>query len=465
MMNRFLKGFGGLFIFMFAVTSAGFADDAQVMTMVKDLEKKMNDMQKTIDWQNQKLKTLEQSKGSYVPAAPEGGAAAEGYSTKNFETDLKEKLGDYGWINGMKFGGDLRLRYEGRMERPSSTSNDQNRFRYRLRYGFTKTFNEEMKLGFRMVSAPGESASLTRNSTNATFDNQFAFKDIAIDTAYATYTPTWANYGPVKGVAVTAGKFENPIGGSFMVWDGDIMPEGIYETAAFKAISTDHLNTDVTFLASQFVVEEGSGSENDDAELFAWQVGLDSKITGVTDDPVSVKNTLTWYDWSDLAEPGNFGGVAGGNFTAAGTGGTRLATAFNVLQLYNEIGFKVDPVPATKLWFEWLTNTAENADDSLGGGQDNAWGIGIKLGKAKDPKTWEVGYGYYWLEANSTPGVFTDSDFGGTDRRGSVLSAKYAFTKYLQLVAAAFWTNRITAETLTADEARNLYQLDLIWKF
>lgn len=446
---------------VFLAASTAFADEAGVLAKVGNLEKQMSEMQNTMNWQKDKIRQLEnQSPGLKVTPTGQKSDFGENY----FDNNLKAAIGDSSkWLKGLKFGGDLRLRYEARNEQHNSATNDQNRFRFRLRFGFDKEFSPEMKIGFRVVSAPGESVSETRNSTNLTLDNGFAFKDISIDRAYATYLPKWAQVGPIQELEVTAGKFENPLKDQTVIalWDGDIVPEGAYERIKVKGLRSEPLNMDLDFLAGQWIVEEASGSSNADSELYLFSAGLNSKVKGVLKKPIEFKNYLTGYYYSDLAENTNFA-ASGGNFLFPGST-TMLASGYKVLETYNEMKLNIDPLPESRLYFDFAYNLSENAPDGFGADEAKHWTLGAKLGKAKKKGTWEIGYEYVLLEANSVPSVFTDSDFGGTDRRGSIFRAAYAFTDYLQMNFAMFFTNNITSSR--GDFERDLIQTDLVWKF
>lgn len=459
-----------LTLIVFSLTPIALADEGAVMNAVKALEKQMGEMQKTINWQKEKIEAMERrGAGGETVVVSSGGSD---FGDDFFDNNLKAAIGDSSkWLKDLKFSGDFRLRYEALNEQHNSAANDRNRLRYRLRFGFEKKMKgpfkgDEMKVGFRIVSAPGESVSPSITSTNTTFDTNFAYKDISIDRAYAIYMPEWAKVGPVKELEIGAGKFKNPFeeGSSWIVWDGDVTPEGVYEKIDMDLLKSDNLDASFSALAGQLVLEEGSGSQDDDAELWAYQFGLQSKIRGVTKKAIEMKNFFSWYNFDDFNLPGNFAGT-GGNFTGPGNQSTRLTTGFDVMEFYNEIAVTVNPLPKTKFFFDWAKNVSENSLDGFGAGQDKAWAAGAKMGSAKKKGQWEVGYTYAWIEANAVPGVFSDSDFGGADRRGSVIKGAYALTDNLQLGAAAFFTNRIlTGHPSRPDNERDLFQVDLVWK-
>ena len=451
-----------MIVFVMGSAPVALADEAMLLSKIQDLQRQMIDMkvdmQKTIDKQNKKIRSLEKREPTIKLAEPAG----------DFKENLKASIGNADkWLKGLKFKGDARLRYEARDLVDSAAARDQNRFRYRLRFGFEKEFSPEMKVGFRLASAPGDSAASARTSSNETFDSQFDFKDIAIDRAYATYKPEWAKVGPVKGLEITAGKFDNPFdyGSTWIVWDSDVTPEGLYEKLDLNLLKSDDLDIGFTSIAGQLILEEGTAAaSHDDAELFAWQNGLNFKFKGITEEPINTKHVFTYYDYKDFANPGNFG--AAGNNPVLGTGAL-AAGDFDIIEIYNEVSFQIIPnLPKSKLFFDWLVNTGETAPtDATLNDKDKAWALGLKMGKAKKKGTWEASYTYAQIEGNSVPSVFTDSDFGGTDERGSVIGLKYALTDYLTLGTKAFFTNNISADAIAADAERRLFQVDLAWKF
>ncbi|MHC4153193.1 MAG: putative porin, partial [Planctomycetota bacterium] len=66
-------------------------------------------------------------------------------------------------------------------------------------------------------------------------------------------------------------------------------------------------------------------------------------------------------------------------------------------------------------------------------GHDDAWMIGTIVNKAKVPGSWELGYNYREVQANSATAL-NDSDFidGGTGGKGHEFKAKYQILKNVQ---------------------------------
>ena len=91
---------------------------------------------------------------------------------------------------------------------------------------------------------------------------------------------------------------------------------------------------------------------------------------------------------------------------------------------------------------------------------------GVTVGKAKNPKTFEVGYSYAKLEKDATIGMFTDSDRwgGGTDGKGHKLYAKYQIMKNLQAGIAYFLDDKKISDSAKTTDYDRL-QVDLVAAF
>ncbi len=376
------------------------------------------------------------------------------------------------WFDGLEFSGDFRLRYEAFDFTSGNPAEDdpRNRFRFRLRYGFEKTLLPDMKVGFFLSSGSTNDPT----STNETFDGNFVYKTTVIERAYATYAPSWAERGPIEKLEITGGKFKNPFetGTSEIIWDRDVRPEGAYEKIDFNIVNSENFKVTGYATAGQFILNEdatlGSGTIGGDAELWAVQLGLNPKFkTPLGDKPVSLLTAVSYYGFSEYAEKGHFGSFARGNPNITGSPSELDAGSFQIFELYNELKIPLDPLPGLRLFFDWAINGGEDAPDQALGGADDAWALGARLGEAKIKGNWEVGYEYRLIEPNSVVGAFNDSDFGigFSDKRGSVVKAKYMLTDHLELGTAAFLVNNAGADSISIDEEQRRFQVDLAWKF
>lgn len=458
-----IKLFGLLTCAVFSSSGAVFADEAQLMSMVRSMQQEMQDMKSTIQQQNQQIQALQSQRAAAVEPSAGTPAQAASFSQGDFDNALEKALGkDYKWLKDLKFKGDMRLRYEARNQSRSG-ARDRNRFRFRLRYGFEKKFSDEWKVGFRMVSADAASATGERTSTNATLSNDFGYKTIGIDRAYATYTPNW---GRSYGVEVTGGKFQNPfeLGSSKIVWDPDVTPEGAYQRINPGLIAGETFDVSMPITVGEFILTEGAAGEHADSELYAIQGGLTTSLRNITEKPIETSHLVSFYGYRDFASNSNFAS-AGGAPTVSG--GTRLAAEqYRIFEVYNDVAFQTMGLPKSKLFFDWVTNFGNNApSDLLGKDQSSAFNAGLQLGQVKKKRDWMLAAEYRYIGENSVPGVFNDSDFGGggVNKRGPVFSLGYGLTNYLQLNFSAFLANVIEGRKNDAD--LYTYQLDMVWNF
>ena len=471
-----------LWIFIFSGTA--WADDAQLLSLVRGLQDQMKTMQKTINKQNRKIQHLERSVVSSASETSAPASSGSGSMSKEaFKQMLKGEIGDSSqWLKDLKFKGDFRLRYEAFENSSGSPAeiDDRNRFRFRLRFGWEKKFNPDMKVGFYLASGaldPTVGNFDDPTSTNATFDSNFTLKPIGIDRAFATYKPKWAQIGPIKKFEVTAGKFKNPFekGSSDLVWDRDVRPEGIYEKFDFDVFKNEDLELTSYATLGQFVLDE-SGAHPGDASLFAQQLGLNAVFyMPLMEKPVDVKTAVSYYSYYQYTKNSNFvipgaSLARGGQTNGAGT--SLIVGDFEIFETYTELAVYPWGVPF-KPFFDFTHNAgANNIAGFAGTSEDKAWALGFKLGGIKKKGDWKFSYAYKRVGREALPG-FSDSDFN-TDganigKRGSVFKAAYALTDNLQLKGAAFFINNLNSGLGTAgnliDQNQNRFQLDLVWKF
>lgn len=471
----------GMYFFTLVFVSNAFADldpMAKLTNLVMDIQKQMVEMRKTIEEQNEKIKQLEIRDPQVQIAAPSTGVTdyTSQMSDDEFNRRLGKALGGANqWLNDLKFSGDLRLRYEALQftsGNPAETD-DRTRFRYRLRYGFEKKFSDEMKVGFALAS--GESTSgqnVDPTSTNQSFDNLFNLKDIFIEKAFATYSPSWAKFGPIDKAEITGGKFVNPFeqGSSDMVWDRDVRPEGAYEKASLNLLDIKDLDLKGYAIAGQFILDEDSvGGGHADSELYAYQLGLNVVAdTPFFEEPMNFLSALSYYSYSDYATNGNFligtTSLARGNSNFIGAATELDAEDFEVLEFYNELSIR-----PFGIGFRPFLDIAHNA--AAKSEQDDetwAWALGTKIGGLKKKSDWELSYAYRRIENDSVVGAFNDSDFGlgFAGKRGSVVKFGYALTDNIFLNGGAYFVNNLATDTGgVRDEEQRRFQADLSWKF
>jgi hypothetical protein len=327
------------------------------------------------------------------------------------------------WLDGFVWSGDLRLRNEqfwyGRAF--GGTNDDNNRFRYRARLGFTKQFNSWVTGGVRLAS----SQNRDYRSTNVTFGNtsNFSPDEIYIDQAYLRFAlPDPGSVG--LATSLTAGKMANPFiwknSLDKLVWDEDISPEGIALTSTLSPAEGAKL-----FATAAYFVEAQQSSDAD-ARVFGFQTGGSLKA-GVVEGGARA----SYYAWDHVDNDANFftGSDATGNLPTGldddmGIGETTVYLSWAGIEGW-----------PTLFWGTYTRNFSAN--DGFVDGVDvddegDAFGFGVELG---DAKVVRIGVAYNHVEANGVLGLYTDSDMfdGFTNREGFAVYASHAFTPWSEL--------------------------------
>ncbi|MFY9268651.1 MAG: putative porin [Candidatus Manganitrophaceae bacterium] len=369
----------------------------------------------------------------------------KGTITKEEAAELQsEKLSK--WVDRITFYGDFRLRQENFMREDPNVDRSRQRFRLRMT---TELKIEDFVIGVRLASGTGEQVS-----TNQSFDNLFSQKQLWIDRAYLQ----WRG---LPWMTLTGGKMQNPffwIYTTDLVWDEDVNPEGFAQNFTFKP--SDQLLLFANF--GQLILDEDS-NDNNDQWLFGEQAGAQIGVSKNT------KMTLAgaFYNYKN-ATKGSFGqnAVQDGNTrvppTPPSTTATNiLAYPFRVLDLTAEFATKIGSLPVA-IQGDYVKNLADPKS-----GKDTGYQVGLRLGKASDPETWEFAYYYKLLEMDATVADIADSDFGngGTNRKGHIVWGAYSVTKALQFKTKYFMTE-VEDETLSPkkDDIKRL-QVDLVMKF
>ncbi len=489
MKNKFFKLTAALTLMVMSLSSPIFADDSELLNLVKGMQDQMKQMQKTIDTQNSKIQRLE--------TRPTGSSTSENIVSSEptppmSDYEFNQRLdaatgGAQKWLKDLKFSGDLRLRYEAfKYSADAAETDDRNRFRYRLRYGFEKKFNEEMSVGFSMASGENTGTNglnIDPTSTNTTFDNNFNFKSVNIEKAYATYKPSFlSNRGVLSSTSITGGKMNNPFekGSSDMIWDRDVKPEGLAETMDFKFYEGENVTLNGFANFGQYILDEDATVDGD-ANLFAYQIGINPIVyTPFFERPVDITSAFSYYDYQGYARKSNFiiggGSLARGNPNVDGITTELDAGDFNVLESYNEIAVYPFNFP-TRFFGDFAVNTGENAlgfasnGNILGNtvtGENNAYAFGIKLGSIVQKGDWEASWAYKHIGANAVVGAFNDSDFGDghSGKHGNVFKLGYALTDVIFINGAAIWVENLNSGSASiADQQQRRFQVDLVWKF
>ena len=383
--------------------------------------------------------------------------------------DTKKK-----WVDSVIWSGDLRLRH-GQFWRygTGAVGNDRSRQRFRLRFGPIIKI-QDFKLEIRLASG-----SNSQVSANQSFDESFSSKPIQIDRLYVAWNPAL-----FRSMTLTGGKMKNPFKNNYtrdVLFDSDVTPEGFAEQFTWR------INPVIRLFANfgQFVLNEEETEERDQW-LFGYEGGFEAKLVNS-----KLRLAVGFYDAINL-DAGGIEEVTLQQFNSRLTAGDKAAAYvndYNVLNLNGSFETEVAGLPVN-IQGDWVYNTAgpvscSGTGNSVGScdsgnvrveDQDEGYQVGIRLGKARKAKTWEVAYYYKWLQADAVLSAFADSDFGdgGTNRRGNIFWIAYSFTDFLTFKTKFYNTKPLERGVCTGltgsdfaachDDIDRL-QVDMVWKF
>lgn len=439
-LQQTVKSAGFIFaIFAFSLCETVHAmSDEEILEKFRDMESRIQAQQEQIEEQKQTIEVLKKQgeKQTAVPAPGKGViSAANREELKQVVADVIEESELIpGWLSGLHYSGDMRLRYEGIYNR--NDRDDRHRGRFRLRLNVAKKLSEEIDMVFRLASASGPAIT----SSNQSFDDAFSKKDIWIDLAYASYRPN-----SLPGLKLAGGKLKNPFVHTDIIWDSDVNPEGVYEKYTFSL--NDRMKPFVT-LGQLFIYENNSTR---DASLFAYQAGFDWKIG-------KGKWTLAaaYYDFTNLEDSQLVeDGKARGNSVKVRDGKEGLACDFNLVNLTTFWSTKLFDRPF-KIYGDYVTNISSSCDDN-----NKAWAFGFSLGRTKKKGDWKLACKYARIEPDAVVGVFADANFGHANRQGGKVSLKYQLHPFILFGATAWITDSLRGHE---DDITDL-ALDLILKF
>ncbi|MGA9110656.1 MAG: putative porin [Smithella sp.] len=376
------------------------------------------------------------------------------------------------WIKNIRFGGDMRLRYEGdRFDKnngyyfiPSNptqlmnTTTDHDYFRYRVRIGVEVPINDQMEAIIRL----GTGNTTVPVSTTITMGN-FMERDTGyFDLAYIRWHP-W-NFLTFEG-----GRMPNPWFSSDLLWSPSLNFEGfaltmnksVTETLTpFLTIGAFPLEQDSLTSNSKYLTAGQLGLERKKEKGISWKIGAAyynfSNITGEMNNP----SNPDLMDWSAplYMQKGNtiF------NIETTGSANAYLFALASQFREFNvtanfDIGFW-NPVHIVFLG-DYVRNLGFNLSDVEqrtglpNAGDIDGYQAGVAVGypEVKEFGQWKTYLYYKYLGADAVVDAFTDYDFhlGGTDAKGWIVGADLGLAKNLWLTARWFTADEIHGNQLS----------------
>ena len=410
-----------------------------------------------------------------------------------------------------RFNGDIRVRGENFDQQGTQ---DRNRGRLRVRFGFDGKLNEDFLGGLSI--ATGSLGDPT--STNETLTNFFDRKTVALDRAWITYNPVGH-----KWLSLTGGKFLFPWQRTPATFDSDLNPEGFNQKLSFDLHSPWLKN--VTVQGIELLFNESSGGQDSYAlggqmsarlqmgrwtatpsfmslkfnrpdgilQASAFAVGLTTSGNPTANPPVTGIPVPGEGPGCAAVQGGRnvpncpFGpnGMTNATFITS-NGQAHFYSGFNYADFVLNNQFKT---PAARLPINLIVEFLDNLDaephplNSSGavlsdlGSQNKEYGFDFSIGQTRNKNDIQIGYAWNRQEQDSAIASFVESDQRAPTN--IIQNRVYALWKLRANTVASFtWWRGRTLNTALQNAVRasgvavggedpylNRLQFDLIYTF
>jgi hypothetical protein len=415
-----------------------------------------------------------------------------------------ERLGIPEWIDRFTWEGDMRLRYERQLFSDTNparldfnfanklngsgfelanTTEDRNRTRVRLRFGFNAKVNDWITGGVRLTTG-ALNDSLTGNQTLETATAKYT---VGLDRAFIK-----ADVKP--WLVMKGGRFENPFMYTDLVWDNDLPFDGAALKLDYKVN-----NRWTTFgTLGAFPLDEIVKSDVELSES-KWLVGGQAGVKWTSQDKSTVKLAMALYDFQNIEGKPNPANLTSFNSTAPvfrtkgnsyfdinqlnnfGVQDPRfaLASKFRELNLTGEVDIASFSPVHVILTGDYVRNIGFDKNEiarrtKLSGNfipkeETDGYQVKVAVGMPDVHKKndWQTFISYKYLEADAVLDSYTDSDFfqRGTNTKGFILGGSYGLDKNTWLQARWFSADEISPRNSLNPLSIDVFQLDLNTRF
>ena len=397
-----------------------------------------------------------------------------------------------GLLERLTLYGDFRYRFQVDSNRdsvqpPASTSHqDRAQQMVRLRIGFELNIEEDLlDFGARLTTG----CQADPQSSNASFDDDFAKIDVNYDRIYVRYTP-FTESRPYRllgfGDLTTTfylGKFDHKwlFTGTCVAWDNTIQPTGFGVVNRLRNFDCKYLE-EIRFSLGYYQMTEEN--YNQDGMLFGAQIALFSKVFKLDEHEFKFTYAFGFYHIADHDDDNdgstvynNNGGTIGNGTTGSGSS-TQFISDFSILQNFFKVDFSGFEILGKKrpiaLTVELLYNAGAKSDPTYTRHSSDDVDLGLTImltmGEIKKKGDWQVGYLYTVLERDSTlPGISYTGLAANTNCIGNIIWLDYAlFDKTTLRLWYGFATERIDDGSTTSsedDHQQNRFRFEINIKF
>jgi hypothetical protein len=397
-------------------------------------------------------------------------------------------------IDNATLYGDIRLRGEHRegtgvvTTSAAQVDSSRDRARYKLTFGVKTNagdFYTDLALAMGQTGR-SDNASFGKNPATAGLNEK---ENILVKRAMVGWNATdW--------LTLEAGRMENPLYTTPMVWDADLTVEGLTEKVKYKMNDTDFFLTalQASYRGDRVYTGTGVGA-NPTTELFAYQGGARYQFNDHTSAKAGLTYTIINHNLQNAAFKPDLS-------TDALTGNIGV-NDLDTIEVPAEADYMVNSSIGVRLYGDYVVNTsgtdrfnsavatttalADRNKVSAAGNDDTAWLLGFVVDSANDFKSfegnklvkgdWQARLWYQDVGAYSVDQNAVDSDIfdSRVNIKGTTFKAQYNVQDNVAINFAYGHATRKNGALATAVGSGNdiglnlssfdLVQLDLTYKF
>jgi hypothetical protein len=365
------------------------------------------------------------------------------------------------WYDRIQFEGDARLRHE---TFSLEDVTPRGRVRIRMRAGFTLPISKTISTGVRIATA--EPGSVT--SHNVTLTGGLVPKNIVLDRAYLTWTPS-------TRFTMTGGKFQNALARPAalfrpeLIYDDEVAPEGLHEQVTLVQSKTGVLRR-FAVMGEQWIMQELADQPD------TWMLGGQA----VADFTFSSRTTA-------ILTGGYYGYLRGNRLALARNTNSQLLVTNSVVLRDGTVLEGGKPLlPVTSNLFATFVNAFELVSGSAGISVDRVFGrmplqmyvdvvhnagasdentgywAALSAGTIRRKGDWAATVMYTHVPTEATLSMYSYSDLGlgGTNNKGVILQVQYRPSRDFTLSARHHIISPVNAATAATDKTLQRLILD-----
>ncbi|HSX56680.1 MAG TPA: putative porin [Sphingomonas sp.] len=275
-------------------------------------------------------------------------------------------------IPGLDVSGDLRVRQEWNY----GGARDRSRSALRARLRASYAVSDSLAIGAELATGDPDDP----NSTDVTLGNFLDDLNVSLDQAWIRYT--------TGGLTVQAGKFPQLFQRTDMVWDGDVLPEGLGASYALDLGNGARLDARALY----FVIDEAPTAR--DSDMLGGQINAVAPLGA--DLRLALAGSYYHYRLGSIA------GADAGDFRGNLLSGGHYLSDFHLVEGLGSITY-AGLSPRWPLAF--TADYVRNLGAAVSG--DTGFNLEFAAGRAAQRGDWRIVYNYSQVEVDSVFAAFS----------------------------------------------------------